>query len=124
MWTGCTLLESYTETFLQILLARIGFAMTMGSCIPLSVSLLSDFTMPNERGIAQSIFAAGVYLGGGMSGVSIFIDDAVGWRNCVRIICLICWAFAIPMFWVPEPERNLTNKLAAEAELAKAESDA
>ena len=42
----------------------------------------------------------------------------------MRIICVICWAFAIPMFWVPEPERNLTNKLAAEEELAKAENDA
>ena len=50
----------------------------MGSCVPLSVSLLSDFTMPSERGIAQSIFAAGVYLGVGMSSISIIIDDAFG----------------------------------------------
>jgi len=52
--------------------------MAMGSCIPLSVSLLSDYTMPKDRGIAQSIFAAGVYLGVGMSSISIIIDNAVG----------------------------------------------
>lgn len=78
IWSACTFMESYTQTFTQILFARIGFAFAMGSCIPLSVSLLSDFTMPKERGIAQSIFAAGVYLGVGMSSISIVIDDRVG----------------------------------------------
>lgn len=92
----------------------MGFALLMGANIPLSVSLLSDYTMPSERGIAQSIYAAGVYLGVGMSSISIFFDDAVGWRNCIRIICCICWAIAIPMFFVPEPERNATNRLEAE----------
>ena len=47
------------------------------------------------------------------------------WRNTVRIICAICWAVAIPMFFVPEPIRNETNRLAAEQlaaeEAAKAE---
>ena len=78
IWTLCTFLESYAQTFTQLLFARIGFAFSMGSCVPLSVSLLSDFTMPSERGIAQSIFAAGVYLGVGMSSISIIIDDALG----------------------------------------------
>jgi len=32
--------------------ARMGFAFAMGSCVPYSVSLLNDLTMPNERGIA------------------------------------------------------------------------
>lgn len=50
----------------------------MGSNIPLSVSLLSDYTMPNDRGVAQSIYAAGVYLGVGMSSISVIIDNAVG----------------------------------------------
>ena len=50
----------------------------MGSNVPLSVSMLSDLTMPSERGIAQSIYAAGVYLGVGMSSISVIIDEAVG----------------------------------------------
>ena len=43
-------LYNYLASF--SLLARIGFAFSMGSCVPLCVSLLSDLTMPNERGIA------------------------------------------------------------------------
>ena len=78
IWTGCTFLESLCTTFTQLLFARIFFAIFMGSNIPLSVSLLSDFTMPKERGVAQSIYAAGVYLGVGMSSLSVIIDDSVG----------------------------------------------
>lgn len=78
LWTLCTLAESYSTTFTQLLLARIGFAFFMGSNIPLSVSLLSDYTMPKDRGLAQSLYAAGVYLGVGMSSISIIIDNAVG----------------------------------------------
>ena len=95
--------------------------MAMGSCVPLSVSLLSDFTMPSERGIAQSIFAAGVYLGVGMSSISVIIDEAIGWRDCTRLICVISWVLVIPMFFVPEPIRNETNRLAAEELIAKIE---
>ena len=78
LWTLCTFAESYCTNFLQLIFARIGFAILMGSNIPLSVSLLSDYTMPKDRGIAQSIYAAGVYLGVGMSSISVIIDDAVG----------------------------------------------
>lgn len=78
LWTLLTFFESFCETFVQILFARIGFAILMGSNIPLSVSMLNDFTMPDERGVAQSIFAAGVYLGVGMSSLSVIIDNAVG----------------------------------------------
>ena len=78
LWTVFTLLESFAQTFVQLMFARIGFAFMMGSCVPLSVSLLSDLTMPKDRGIAQSLFAAGVYLGVGMSSISILIDDHTG----------------------------------------------
>ena len=78
LWTICTFLESFAESFVGILLPRMGFALFMGSCVPVSVSLLSDFTLPSERGIAQAIFAAGVYLGGGISSLAILIDLAVG----------------------------------------------
>lgn len=62
-----------------------------------------------------------------MSSLSVIIDESVGWRNCVKIICGVSWAAVIPMFFVPEPIRNETNRLAAEElaaeEAAKAEAD-
>ena len=56
----------------------MGFAILMGSNVPLSVSMLSDLTLPSERGLAQSIYALGVYLGVGMSSIAIFFDESLG----------------------------------------------
>lgn len=78
LWTCFTFAEAFCQTFGELISARIGFAIFMGSCVPVSVSLLSDFTMPSERGVAQSIFAAGVYLGVGMSSISVLLDNALG----------------------------------------------
>lgn len=87
----------------------MGFAFAMGSCVPYSVSLLNDLTMPNERGIAQSLFASGMYLGAGLSSFTVLMDEKYGWRWDIRIISFICWAMVLPMFFVPEPVRNQTN---------------
>lgn len=51
------------------------------------------------------------------------IDEAVGWRNCIRIICAISWGVAIPMFFVPEPVRNETNRLAMQELKEQADQD-
>ena len=37
----------------------------------------------------------------------------------MRLICLICWSFVIPMFCVPEPDRNATNKEAVQQKEAE-----
>ena len=51
-FTGLTFLESICDSFASILFCRMGFACLMGSNIPLAVSMLSDYTLPRERGIA------------------------------------------------------------------------
>ena len=111
LWTIASVGISFTQDFGQILTVRIIFAIFMATSVPYSVSLLSDFTKPSERGLAQAIFAAGVYLGVGMSSLSVLIDKAVGWRWAVRIICAICMVWVVPMLFVPEPIRNATNML-------------
>ena len=46
LFTVFSFCESLCNTFPQLVLARIGFAILMGSNIPLAVSLLSDYTLP------------------------------------------------------------------------------
>jgi len=109
-WNFFSFLESITQSFWQILLARIGFAMCMSGCVTCSVTLISDFSVPSERGIAQSIFAAGVYVGVGLSSMSIALDNAFGWRGAMQVIVAINTLFALTILFLKEPQRNLTNK--------------
>ena len=76
-------------------MARISFAVFYGSNVPISVSLISDYVAPNKRGFAQSFYAMGMYLGIGLSSLSEVIDIAVGWRNSIRWIWLVCTGFAL-----------------------------
>lgn len=82
----------------------------MSACIPYSVSLICDYTLPKERGRAQSLFAAGMYLGVGLSSVSAILDEAIGWRKTIVVIGVLCIAFGLPAIILKEPARNKTNQ--------------
>ena len=56
-----------------------------------------------------------------MLSTPLWIFNSCSWRNATRIICAISWAISIPMFFVPEPIRNETNRLAQEELQAQAE---
>lgn len=75
----------------------------MSACVPVSVSMICDYVVPGERGRAQSFFAAGMYLGVGLSSLAQLLDEAVGWRSAIRLIAMICFAFAILMLFLKEP---------------------
>ena len=51
----------------------------MSGCIPSSVSLITDYFTHEMRGRANSVFAFGIYLGGGLSSLTILIDDQIGY---------------------------------------------
>jgi len=70
---------STVQGFWGFLTARIIFSIFMASNVPISVSLLCDYTNPWERGRAQSLYAAGMYLGVGFSSLSVLLDDAYGY---------------------------------------------
>ena len=69
---------SYVQGFWGFLLTRFVFSAFMASNVPISVSLLCDYTVPWERGLAQSIYAMGVYLGVGFSSLSVLLDEHFG----------------------------------------------
>lgn len=78
VWTGMTFASAFTHNFWQVLLPRIGFSFFMSSCIPVSVSLINDYFEHEKRGRANSLFAFGIYLGGGLSSLTLILDEYVG----------------------------------------------
>ena len=70
-------LISVVQGFWGFFFGRLLFSIFMASNVPISVSLLCDYTAPWERGRAQSLYAAGMYLGVGFSSLSIALDKAI-----------------------------------------------
>jgi hypothetical protein len=67
------------------------------------VSLITDYFNHTELGRANSIFAFGVYLGVGLSSLTILIDDNIGWVNALTSISIICYLFAASLLLLLEP---------------------
>lgn len=109
IWTMFTFLISFTHTYTQLLFCRLLYGIFQSACIPPSVSLIADYYAPDERGKPQAIFAAGLYMGVGLSSISEILDQAVGWRTTIQIICYINFAFGLCCIFLSEPKRNLAN---------------
>jgi MFS family permease len=112
LWTFCTFLSIACTSFWQLLLSRIGFAVFMSACVPSSVSLITDYYDHHQLGRANSIFAFGVYLGVGLSSLTILIDDHMGWVNALCLISGICFVFAALTVFLKEPrtDKNYPKK--------------
>eukprot|EP00347_Sterkiella_histriomuscorum_P006068 403354189 len=78
LWTLMTLSTAFTHNFWEVLIPRIGFSFFMSACIPVSVSLINDYFEHEQRGRANSLFAFGIYLGGGLSSLSLILDQKTG----------------------------------------------
>lgn len=93
----------FCTQFWQVLLARIGFAIFMSFCIPTSVSLITDYFDHEELGRANSVFTFGVYMGVGLSSLTIIIDKKYGWKNSLLFISVACFFFAFLTVFLKEP---------------------
>jgi len=65
---------SLSENFSTILAFRILFAFFTAVQVPVSISLMTDYFNKSFLGRANSVYAFGVYLGGGLSSLSILLD--------------------------------------------------
>ena len=77
-WSVMTMASAFTYNFWEVLLPRIGFSFFEAACIPVSVSLINDYFEHDMRGRANSMFAFGIYLGGGLSSLTLLINEVAG----------------------------------------------
>lgn len=102
LWSLATLATAFSTTYEQIVMARIVMGLVCAFSTPSAFTFLRDL-VPKERiAIANSIYSSGVYLGGGLSSLSILLDQNVGWRVTCGIIAVYGWmAAACSSYFLP-----------------------
>ena len=81
IWSAMTAVCGMAQSFVHMLLARMGVGVGEAGCVPASHSLLSDFVPPERRAFALGIFQAGGAIGTAFGFVAAGeIADAYGWR--------------------------------------------
>mmetsp|Transcript_98025 Transcript_98025/g.280449 ORF Transcript_98025/g.280449 Transcript_98025/m.280449 type:complete len:490 (-) Transcript_98025:1165-2634(-) len=85
IWNGATVLLGTATSFPTLLAARIILGIGEAFSAPASYSLIADYFPSEGRGEANGIYAIGVYVGGGLSSLSIAMSQEVGWRMTCQI---------------------------------------
>lgn len=81
LWSVMTMLSGAAGSFVQLLLCRIGVGVGEAGFTPSLVSMLSDRFPAQRRGVAFSLVALGVPLGGAIAAVlGGAVAQAYGWR--------------------------------------------
>ena len=81
IWSGMTALCGLSQTYLQVLLARIGVGVGEAGGTPPSNSILADHFPVDRRAMAMTLFALGAPLGAWMGAdMAGFVASHYGWR--------------------------------------------
>lgn len=116
-WSAATALFGMTQSFAQMLMARVALGVGESVCIPTSHSLLGDYVAPARRPLAF-----GVHSTGGVVGVtlSLILGGALaasfGWRYTMMIAAIPGFVLAALIFTtLREPARMSASGQAEDA---------
>jgi len=115
IWSAFTALCGSAQTFVQIIICRMGVGVGEAGGSPPSYSLLSDYFPPKERGVGMALYSLGVPVGS-MLGAFLGqrIASAYSWRVAFYAVGLPGVLIALVMYFVVrEPRRGGLDAVAA-----------
>lgn len=110
VWSGMTALTSFSQSFWQLALARVGVGVGEAGCSPPAHSLISDLFPPQRRATALAIYAIGIPVGSGLGFfLGGWLGEFYGWRQAFLIVGLpgVLMAFLVHRF-LHDPPRGAT----------------
>jgi predicted MFS family arabinose efflux permease len=114
-WSGLTALCALPQTFVQLLIARMGVGAGEAGGTSPTHSLIADYFPPNRRATALAILVLGVPAGALIgSTLGGWITQSFGWRLTFVIIGLSGIVLApLPFFTLKEPARGRYDAMPA-----------
>ncbi len=96
VWSGFTAVCGFAQSFLQLVLARIGVGVGEAGCTPPAHSLITDYVPREKRASALAFYSMGTPIGA-LLGTALggLIADAYGWRAAFLVCGLPGIALAI-----------------------------
>lgn len=86
VWSLATYTTSIASTYDEIVISRIVMGLACAFTTPCAYTLLKDTISNSKLSFANSLYGSGVYFGGGLSSLSILLDENYGWRSTCGII--------------------------------------
>jgi MFS family permease len=128
LWSGATVACGYAASFGQLFVARLAVGIGEAALAPAAVSMIADYFPPARRGVALSVFIAGMAIGGGAAiaiGGSLVGAATLGffkglplvgslppWRATLVLLGLPAIVIVALLLTVREPPRRRTTETA------------
>lgn len=121
IWSCATALCGLTQTFSQILLARMGVAAGEAGCMPAAQALIAETTPQARLSRAMAIFGLGIPVGAfiGRAGGGLLADH-YGWRGAMLLVGAPGVVFAVFLTVVFRQTARITVPGAARISMRKA----
>ncbi|MFP6656044.1 MAG: MFS transporter, partial [Myxococcota bacterium] len=89
VWSGMTAATGFAQSFLHLVLARIGVGIGEAGCSPPAHSLISDYFPPSKRATALAIYSLGIPIGGGIGFLAGgWLEQFFDWRMAFIVVGL------------------------------------
>ncbi len=95
VWSIATYTTSTASTYNEVVISRIIMGLACAFTTPCAYTFIKDTVNDTKLSFANSIYGSGVYFGGGLSSLSILLDDNFGWRNTMEIISFYGFGVAL-----------------------------
>jgi MFS transporter, Spinster family, sphingosine-1-phosphate transporter len=106
-WSAATFVGGLASVFLFFLIARAFVGLGEAAYAPAAQSMISGAFAHERRAFAQSIFAAGMLLGGAAGQVlGGIIGPYYGWQKAMFVVAFLGILPGIALFWIEEPPRG------------------
>jgi MFS family permease len=106
-WSVLTAASGLAQSFVQMIICRLGVGLGEATCAPASQSLIGDLFPPHQRARAMGIFMLGLPIGNFFAYLSAaFIGPALGWRAAFLIAMIPGLILAVAALWLSEPIRG------------------
>ena len=105
-WSLTSIGTSFAHSFTMVCTYRMLLGVFEAFSGPIAYSLIVDYFPPEKRTIANSMYSLGIYVGVGLSSLTVLLIGAIGWRKdyfligCFGIIVGLC-----VVFFVKDPKR-------------------
>lgn len=119
-WSTVTVVMGTAHSYDELLVGRALLGLSMAATAPAAYSLIADLTPKKSIATANSIYSAGIYVGGALASLAVVLDTSVGWRGTHMLVggsgLVVALLSATLMGPDPRPSRVKAEVKADEAE--------
>ncbi len=107
IWSVFSGLTAYADSFWTLFACRVMVGVGEATLGPAAISLLSDYFPPTKRATVTSIYSMGIAIGAGLAALLGGELSKYGWRTAFMLIGFPGIIFAVLVFFLREPVRQI-----------------